>query len=287
MADRFLALSKDDRREALAVAAARTGRPIHLLEKDVWVVWTLETLYSSKLGEHLVFKGGTSLSKAYGAIRRFSEDIDLTYDIRALAPDLVGDNDEALPKTRSEEKRWTSEVRKRLPVWVAESVEPVIAAAVRGQSLPARIRIEGDTLYLDYEAVSSGSGYVAPSVMLEFGARSTGEPASIRDVGCDAAGHVDGVEFPKASPRVMHAGGHSGRRRPRSTSSACRSASAAIGSRATGMTSSGWTMPVLTRLLLNGSLPMRWLNTNPCSLRKRRPTGHRSTTPQPSTVIWF
>ncbi|TCN34157.1 hypothetical protein EV184_102469 [Sinorhizobium americanum] len=152
-----------------------------------------------------MFKGGTSLSKAYGAIRRFSEDIDLTYDIRALAPDLVGDNDEALPKTRSEEKRWTSEVRKRLPVWVAESVEPVIAAAVRDQSLPARIRIEGDTLYLDYEAVSSGSGYVAPSVMLEFGARSTGEPASIRDVGCDAAGHVDGVEFPKATPHVMHA----------------------------------------------------------------------------------
>lgn len=179
MADRFLALSKDDRREALAVAAARTGRPIHLLEKDVWVVWTLETLYSSKLGEHLVFKGGTSLSKAYGAIRRFSEDIDLTYDIRALAPDLVGDNDEALPKTRSEEKRWSSEVRKRLPVWVAESVEPVIAAAVRGQSLPARIRIEGDTLYLDYEAVSSGSGYVAPSVMLEFGHdRPVSRPAS-------------------------------------------------------------------------------------------------------------
>lgn len=60
-------------------------------------------------------------------------------------------------------------MRKRLPVWVAESVEPVIAAAVRGQSLPAGIRIEGDALYLDYEAVSSGSGYVAPSDMLEFG----------------------------------------------------------------------------------------------------------------------
>lgn len=96
-------------------------------------------------------------------------------------------------------------MRKRLPVWVAESVEPVIAAAVRDQSLPARIRIEGDTLYLDYEVVNSGSGYVAPSVILELGARSTGEPASIRDVGCDAAGHVDGVEFPKASLHVMHA----------------------------------------------------------------------------------
>ncbi|MFB2604755.1 nucleotidyl transferase AbiEii/AbiGii toxin family protein, partial [Rhizobium phaseoli] len=77
--------------------------------------------------------------------------------------------------------------------------------ALRDQSLPAAIRLEDYTLYLDYDAVSSGSCYVAPSVMLEFGARSTGEPASIRDVGCDASGHVDGVEFPKTSPRVMHA----------------------------------------------------------------------------------
>ncbi|ANL38253.1 hypothetical protein AMC79_PD00792 (plasmid) [Rhizobium phaseoli] len=118
---------------------------------------------------------------------------------------MVSNNDEALPKTRSEEKRWTSEVRKRLPLWVSDSVELVIAGALRDQSLPAAIRLEDYTLYLDYDAVSSGSCYVAPSVMLEFGARSTGEPASIRDVGCDASGHVDGVEFPKTSPRVMHA----------------------------------------------------------------------------------
>lgn len=45
MADLFLALTKDDRREALAVAADRTGRPIHLLEKDAWVVWALQTLF--------------------------------------------------------------------------------------------------------------------------------------------------------------------------------------------------------------------------------------------------
>ena len=96
MAEAFLTLSADDRREALAVAADRSGRPLHLLEKDVWVVWTLATLFGSDLGEHLVFKGGTSLSKAYHVIRRFSEDVDLTYDIRAIAPDLVGENGEAL-----------------------------------------------------------------------------------------------------------------------------------------------------------------------------------------------
>lgn len=205
MSDDFLRLSVEDRREVLAIASDRSARPVHLLEKDVWVVWALRTLYATTLGESLVFKGGTSLSKAYGAIRRFSEDVDLTYDIRALAPDLVGDNEEALPKTRSEEKRWSSEVRRRLPIWVADTVAPMITEELGKQSLPAEIRIEADRLYIDYQAIGSGSGYVAPSVMLEFGARSTGEPASLRDIVCDATGLVDGVEFPTATPRVMHA----------------------------------------------------------------------------------
>lgn len=132
MADSFLLLPAEDRREVLSIAADRSGRPAHLLEKDAWVVWALAALYGSPLGEHLVFKGGTSLSKAYGVIRRFSEDVDLTYDIRALAPELVGDNSEALPKTPSEENRWTKQVRKRLPEWVAGAVRPVIAEALAG-----------------------------------------------------------------------------------------------------------------------------------------------------------
>lgn len=205
MAEAFILLPAEDRLEALSVAADRSGRPAHLLEKDAWVVWALAALYGSPLGDHLVFKGGTSLSKAYGVIRRFSEDVDLTYDIRALAPDLVKANGEGLPKTRSEEKRWTSAVRERLPQWVAEAVQPVIAKALAGESLSAAIRVDGEKLFIDYEATTAGSGYVSPSVMLEFGARSTGEPASPRDVTCDAAGLMDGVVFPTARPRVMHA----------------------------------------------------------------------------------
>src|SRR6267378_191199 len=103
----FLALPVKDRREALAVAADASGRPIHLLEKDVWVVWTLQDLFGSDHGKHLVFKGGTSLSKAYGVIRRFSEDVDLTYDIREIASDLVGNADSPLPASASQEKKWT------------------------------------------------------------------------------------------------------------------------------------------------------------------------------------
>jgi hypothetical protein len=67
------------------------------------------------------------------------------------------------------------------------------------------IRVEDDKLFIDYEATAAGSGYVAPSVMLEFGARSTGEPASLRDVSRDAAGLIDGLVLPTARPRVMHA----------------------------------------------------------------------------------
>lgn len=89
MPDAFFALSPADRRDALEVAAARSGRAVHLLEKDVCVVWALNALFESDFAEHLVFKGGTSLSKAYQAIGRFSEDVDLTYDIRAIAPDLA------------------------------------------------------------------------------------------------------------------------------------------------------------------------------------------------------
>ncbi|WP_236261370.1 nucleotidyl transferase AbiEii/AbiGii toxin family protein [Brevundimonas nasdae] len=110
-----------------------------------------------------------------------------------------------MPKTRSEEKRWSSEVRRRLPEWVDAVVQPVISDALATEGLAAAIRVEGDRLFIDYEPTATGSGYVAPSVMLEFGARSTGEPASLRDVVCDASGLIDGLIFPTARPRVMHA----------------------------------------------------------------------------------
>jgi hypothetical protein len=54
------------------------------------LVWTLRHLFTGPYAGYLVFKGGTSLSKGYGVIRRFSEDVDLTYDIREIAGDLVG-----------------------------------------------------------------------------------------------------------------------------------------------------------------------------------------------------
>jgi predicted nucleotidyltransferase component of viral defense system len=57
----FFELAQDDQREALEQVCAATGRPNHLLEKDLWVFWTLRTLFASPLATDLTFKGGTSL----------------------------------------------------------------------------------------------------------------------------------------------------------------------------------------------------------------------------------
>jgi len=202
MAESFLKLSKDDRLEALGVAATASGRPVHLLEKDIWVVWALQGLFESKLGEHLVFKGGTSLSKGYGIIQRFSEDIDLTYDIRQIIPELAK-GDVPIPQTRSQADKWTKTARERLTSWVKDDALPVLEKSAAATGVDVSFRVENDVSYVDYEQLTEGSEYVAPSVKLEFGARSTGEPAEPRDVTCDAAPFLPNLEFPAAAPKIM------------------------------------------------------------------------------------
>lgn len=203
MLERFTSLPAEERREALAVAAGRLRRAVHLLEKDVWVVWIIQTLFQASFADHLSFKGGTSLSKAYGIIRRFSEDVDLTYDIRALAPDLTGSAGDPLPATRSQQKKWTDEIRARLPLWISNTVTPAIEHRLVAENLPARIAQEADRLTIEYEALTTHSHYIRPTVLLEFGARSTGEPAESRGIICDASAVLPELEFPRANPRVM------------------------------------------------------------------------------------
>lgn len=205
MAEYFFDLSKKDQREALEYGRAETGRPVHLLEKDVWVVWTLRALFEAPLAADLTFKGGTSLSKVYKVIDRFSEDIDLTYDIRKLIPDLIGEGGE-LPASRSQAGKWTQAVRHRLPNWITQNVQPVLQEALTREHLNARLALggqENDKLFLYYPALTQGTGYVAPVVTLEFGARATGEPHQIFQVTCDIAAHLADVSFPTASPLVM------------------------------------------------------------------------------------
>ena len=165
---------------------------------------TLRALTESPFGNNLTFKGGTSLSKAFHAIRRFSEDLDITYDIRAIAADLVvSSGEDALPATRSQEGKWTKEIRRRLDQWVGVVALPAIDANLSEFGAIASVRAEGDRLFVRYEPLTSDYGFVRPEVTVEFGARSTGEPREVRPIECDAALHIPEVSFPSASPFVM------------------------------------------------------------------------------------
>jgi hypothetical protein len=201
MAENYLSQSREDRLEALGVAATQSGRGAHLLEKDIWVVWTLDALFSSKFGKHLVFKGGTSLSKAYDIIGRFSEDIDATYDVRELIPELAGDS--PIPRSNSQAQKWRHAIDMKLAEWVRNKALPVINEHAKATGVDVKVTAEGAKLIIDYAPLAQGKGYVAPRVTVDFGARSTGEPCEDRSIVCNAAEHVPDLTFPTAKPRAM------------------------------------------------------------------------------------
>jgi hypothetical protein len=206
--ERFLDLDVAERGAALRVAADRSGRPTDLLEKDVWVVWILSALFDAPFGDHLCFKGGTSLSKAYSAIQRFSEDVDLTYDIRALLPRFHDEaGPEVIPANNTQAKRASEEARTALPKWIRDEVVPALQTRIGAEGVVLTLEHNGDEkVWVRYKPVGEPvTGYVANAVLLEFGARSTGEPAHEKQVVCDAAPHLEELSFPTAMPRVMDA----------------------------------------------------------------------------------
>src|SRR3990172_11815803 len=75
-----IAAGDDNRRDLFLTTARRLGTAVQNVEKDFWVCWTLDVLFNGLKAGHprLLFKGGTSLSKSFGLIDRFSEDIDIT-----------------------------------------------------------------------------------------------------------------------------------------------------------------------------------------------------------------
>lgn len=89
--NKFAESPNDEREEFFIECGARMGLSPQIVEKDFWVCWILKKLFTLKdAGPTLIFKGGTSLSKAYGLIKRFSEDIDVSIDRRSLG---FGSND--------------------------------------------------------------------------------------------------------------------------------------------------------------------------------------------------
>ena len=80
MPENYLDLTANEQKDILQTAASKLGKQESVLEKDIWVCWVLKALFSIKNYHPMAFKGGTSLSKVFGIIDRFSEDVDITLD---------------------------------------------------------------------------------------------------------------------------------------------------------------------------------------------------------------
>lgn len=124
----FLALDENQRRRAINEAAVRRRMNPVIMEKDFWVSWMLGVLFQSSIADALVFKGGTSLSKVFGAINRFSEDIDLSVSTELLELPAPGNGrNQANKWMKQAEEACTAAARDHFLPELHEIIDPVLS----------------------------------------------------------------------------------------------------------------------------------------------------------------
>ena len=179
----FLNLPLEERRLYFEQAAQRRGLLPVILEKDFWVCWLLGVLFNSRYRDVLVFKGGTSLSKVFGAIARFSEDIDLS-----LSPDFLGLSDiELLPSvSRNQANAWMKKAEAACATIIQNEMQPELermVAEVLGHDEAGWLDFVTDpmtnspVLQFRYPTTQPlGFEYLKRSVKLEFGSLTDQQP---------------------------------------------------------------------------------------------------------------
>lgn len=178
MRNDYFSLNAAQQRLVIEQTAAKLNLPVQAIEKDLWVTAILQVLFTLPCAHGLVFKGGTSISKVWNAINRFSEDIDLAID-RSLF-DLDGELT----------KKQVKKLRKVSSMFVREELFGQLCEAIASTPLYGLCEIEaqpdgvGDStypepriIYVKYASLFSDKiDYILPVVKIEAGARSLLEP---------------------------------------------------------------------------------------------------------------
>jgi hypothetical protein len=183
--DTFIAFGEDERRDYCNEARALLGLPAGSIEKDFWVCWTLRELFSlPEVGPHLTFKGGTSLSKAWKLIERFSEDIDIVVEREVLG--FGGDASPDQAPTKSQHKKRLEALKEACRDWVQgqllgnlrERIKLTLGDSEKWSLITDPDSEDGQCLLFTYPAVilQSTAGYLRPIVKIELGSRSDTEP---------------------------------------------------------------------------------------------------------------
>lgn len=191
--DQILNLSRDEQAQIFEEAAARSNEiksPI-IIEKDFWVCWALEQIFNiPEINSHITFKGGTSLSKCYNIINRFSEDCDLTLNKEFLG--ITEDAEGISKKGRKQQDKSIKSLVDAAKNMVTNYIKPLLIKKFQVE-LSAYFnenewRIETDpkddqNLIFHYPStLRNANGYIQSAVKLEFGARGDNNPNEAKNI---------------------------------------------------------------------------------------------------------
>ena len=186
----FISMPEERRRLVCEQAGAQTGLFDSSVEKDFWVCWTLEKLFHlPELDETLTFKGGTSLSKGWKLIERFSEDIDIVIDRAAIgfsdanAPDKAASNKQTKKRLKSLSEATHAFVNETIRPILHVAIDADIPAGLEWSLDPDRTDPQNQTLLFRYPtAFPDHPEYLQQIVKIEMGARSDTDPASLVEI---------------------------------------------------------------------------------------------------------
>lgn len=169
--DKVAALTSDERSQLFQEAAAKRGMFPAVVEKDFWVCWVLKSIFSDPtLKTHLVFKGGTSLSKVFGLIERFSEDVDLILDWQLLGYGSNQQDPYQNQPSNTQQDQFNAEFNRKTARYLTETLCPKFSELF-SRCLKIHVALdpeESQIVNIRYPAAFS-SDYLRPEVRLEIG----------------------------------------------------------------------------------------------------------------------
>jgi hypothetical protein len=180
--DKVARLPAQQRSELFSEAATQKGTTPAVVEKDFWVTWVLNQLFREPdLARLLMFKGGTSLSKVYNLIERFSEDIDLVLDWRVL-----GGDDPLAERSKTKQAQLNAAINAQAQKYIGGELLRLVEAALDGV---CGCRVDVDDPFvidINYPAAFPDE-YLRSEVRLEIGPLASWLPYEDRSTSCYAA----------------------------------------------------------------------------------------------------
>lgn len=171
----WLKLTKEEQIELFTQIGVKTNLPPQAVEKDAWVTLMLRMIFTSDLASNLIFKGGTSLSKAFNLIHRFSEDIDLGIDRKYL--NFEGDLS----------KGQIRKLRRACHTFVSKELSELLQQQLTAYGIDSSLYemvVENtqvsdqdpETIKVNYQSLFENVSYLPKRVLIEVSARSLIEP---------------------------------------------------------------------------------------------------------------